>query len=142
MKAHGKKGFSLTEMMVGVLALAILVALVGAVLISSWKSWKQGNEAVQMQRDISLAMLALAREIRSTPVSGVTVGPSSLTCGPDSFTLSGNDLQYNGMMIVRDYVDSFSSVLDTNNGAVQVTLQVSAGYASSELIDATFYSRN
>jgi len=142
-------GFTLVELMMAMLATAILALTVGSLLVFAWKGWRINNESVNMQRDVSLAMKIMAREIRKASIENITDG-NQLTCinatNTVSFTVSDDDLniQVNSdtaWPIVRDCVDSFSTTADTSTGSVVIRLELATGSDDSEII-ATTYSRN
>lgn len=90
-----KSGFTVVELMVAMLATAILSLVAGLMLVYGWMGWHKNFSAVQMQRDTTLAMRVIAKEIRRTPIEKITDG-TSLTCintnGAYTFSTSGGDL--------------------------------------------------
>lgn len=135
-----RSGFSVVEMMAAMLALAILVLTVGLVLISAWTGWTRGKASVQMQRDATVAMRLIAKEVRQTPIENITTG-TSLVCGTNSFTKVGSNLVYKEIDLVDGVVTSFRTRKDVSEGTVQVSLNLDTGSDQSSII-ATFYSRN
>lgn len=127
-------GFSIVELMVAMLATSILALAVGSMLVFGWISWKRNNDSVNMQRDASLAFSMMAKEIRMSNISDVTVG-SSLECSNDhgtiGFVRNGGhlDMLVDGvfrMRLVRDRV-AFFNTAKTTGGLVSITLNVDAG---------------
>ncbi len=141
MKHTKKDGFGLIELLIAILATAMLVIAVGNILVFTWRGWRQSSDAVSMQRDASLALRAIAREIRQTPIGDITTGTDTLSCGTRSFSKSGRVLTYEGIALIDGWVTSFVSSEGTVNGSVDVTLGIGAG-ADRSTIEATFYTRN
>lgn len=151
-KLKSREGFTLVELLVGMLAVGMLSLVVGAMLFFGWKSWRVNNASVEMQRDTSLAMRVIAREIRRTPINQITVG-TSLTCvntnGTYVFSQSGGDLNLQvdsqaAWPLIRNYVDSvngFSTTKTNALGIVSVSLNLTAGddISNNRMV---IYSRN
>ncbi len=66
-----KQGFSLFEMLASILAFSILTLSVGIILVRGWTGWRWSNEAVAMQRDASLALKVVSREIRCSSIDHI-----------------------------------------------------------------------
>lgn len=148
-KMTSNRGFTIIELLVGMLAVGMLSLIIGSMLIFAWKSWHMNNNSVELQRDTSLAMRVIAREIRRTPIEKITVG-SALTCintnGTYTFSQSGGDLNLQvgsdpAWPLVRDYVSSFNTTKTNALGVVSVTLNLSTGSDDSQN-RMIIYSRN
>lgn len=133
-----RSGFSLVELMAGMLAASIVALSVGSILYFSWVSWKRNNDSVNMQRDASLAMRVLAKEIRSSKMSDIETG-SYLKCSNATFNRVGSDLTYKGMKLVAGWCNGFNTRQTPTN--ITVVLNLVAG-GDSSTIEATFYTRN
>ena len=130
-EAFRKRGFTLIELQIGMLASGLLVLSVGLILMYGWISWRESNSIVNMQRDSSLALRALANEIRSSNIADITAG-NPLVCvnanGTTRFAGTGGKLVASGylnMDLVRDGLTSFSSVI--SNDMVVLSLSLTAG---------------
>lgn len=143
-----KFGFSMTELMVAMSATAVLALIVGSMLVAGWRSWTNSNSYVAMQRDASLAVRVIAREIRSS--TNLTIGTSQITCqnafNTVRFVQSGSDLnmEVDGslqMQLIDGVLVSFSPELDASDGSVDLILNMAAGDDSS-IISETVYPRN
>lgn len=66
------KGFTLVELMVSMLAFAVMVLAVGSMLFYGWLGWRRNTESVSMQRDALIAMNVIAREIRNSSINEVS----------------------------------------------------------------------
>ena len=148
MKNKSSSGFTIFEVLVAMLATSILILIVGLMLYVGWLGWRRNSESVNMQRDASLAMRIMAREIRRTPIDEITIG-NSLICantnGTYSFTMSGDDLNLQKdsdpqWALIRDCVSSFSTS-KTNAAGVVVTLNLDTGSDDSNN-KMIIYSRN
>jgi len=99
-------GFTLVELMVAALAFSLLAVAVGSMLVFGWQGWKRSNDLVGMQRDATLAMMMISKEIRNaaydeiTDGSGVSFGGSGI-----SFSESGNQIiRDDGMVVVNGWL--------------------------------------
>lgn len=131
-------GFSLVELMVAMVAVAVMALTVGSVLYYAWVGWSRGRDSVKMQRDVSLAMRMLAKEIRASNPADVEVG-SSLKCSNATFSMSDDRLIYRGMNLIEEGLNDFSSSATPSN--VTVKLSVNIGYDGAT-VNATYYMRN
>ena len=144
-----KSGFTLIELMMTAVAFSILALATGSMLVFGWQGWTRINASVDMQRDASLAMRVMAREVRKSSVANITVG-SSLGCVDPSgsnvtFTVSNGNLEMavGGtffMNLVRGQAVSLSSSI-TNSTGVAITLNLLAGDDVGS-IDSVVYVRN
>lgn len=145
-----KSGFSLVELMMAMLATAILSLVVGLMLFYGWMAWHQNVASVQMQRDATLAMRTIAKEIRRTPMNGITAG-ASLICsnavGRVAISRNGRDLELventsAAFPLIRDAVTYFNTSTNAN-GSVRVALSLDTGNDSSNITtNYIIYSRN
>ena len=151
MKSHeSKSGFTLVELMVVALAFSILALATGSMLVFGWQGWKRMNDSVDMQRDASLAMRVMAREVRKSTIANITVGSGQLGCvNPDGeaigFAVSGGnlDMSVDGtffMHLIRRQSVSLTSEI-TNGVAVVLTLGLDTGNDSGD-IESIIYVRN
>lgn len=142
-------GFTVFELMVSIIAFSIMVAAVGSILVATWQGWANNRRSILMQRDATITMHLIAREIRRTPLLtggfSITVG-DPLTCvntnGTYIFTRSGGDLQMsaNGTIItLAENCTGFDSSI--TNGGVRVDLDLDIGSDSSQNT-IMVYSRN
>jgi prepilin-type N-terminal cleavage/methylation domain-containing protein len=152
MNGTGKKrqsGFSLVELMLAMVATAILSLAVGIMLVYAFRGWRQNTESVQMQRNATLAMRVMAREIRRTPVENISAGSSSLICTNASGTVfirqQGGDLSLQvdterPFILVNDIVATFKTG-SRPDGSVAVRLDLATG-SDISTNSMVIYSRN
>lgn len=133
MSTHTKStGFTVIELMIGMLAMAVMALTVGSMLYFGWLGWRRSNEIVNMQRDASLALRVMAKEIRMSSIDDIIEG-NPLVCenanGTATFTGSGGNLDVSGsisMRLVRGWVGSFNTVKQTDgtNSWIEITLNL------------------
>lgn len=153
MKRDAKKqGFTLVEMMVAIIAGAVLALTVGIILVSAYVSWVHNTDSVKMQNDASLAFMVIGREVRESSLSDITISAdgkrldfaaNSVRPSPVSVSVSGKKIvsSPSGFALVEDWVDSFSA--STSNGLVDVTLRLRGGRRESQTsVSASFVPRN
>jgi len=63
-KNKKNKGFTLVELMAGVIMSAILAITIGMMLYFSYSNWRTNSEAIELQRDATIAMEMISRAIR------------------------------------------------------------------------------
>jgi len=93
-----RKGFSIVELLVGMIAGAILALTAGTIIFYGYLAWRRNSDAVDLQRDGTAAMQMLSRRLREASASDVTVLPERITIqttnAPISFYRDNNDLEY------------------------------------------------
>jgi Tfp pilus assembly protein PilW len=132
MKRRNSAGFTLVELMTGMLGMVIIALAVGSMLVYGWMGWRRMAESIQMQRNSMVALRILERRIRNASladIAGFGVGTTQLTFADDpdfsSTTFSeGSYVQ----------LDDFSAA--TNSlGGVELTFSLST---TSETDDHTY----
>ena len=152
MNSHkSKSGFTLVELMVTAVAFSILALATGSMLVFGWQGWSRINASVDMQRDASLAMHVMTREVRKSSIGDITVGSNQLGCVDPSgtnisFTVSGGNLDMAqnstfSMCLIRGQAVSLTTTKNTANRSVQLTLNLAAGDDPSQIV-STIYVRN
>jgi len=90
------QGFTIVELMVGALAGAVIAITVGTMLFYAYLAWSRHTNAVELQRDGSIAVDMITRKVRQVAVGDVSIGPGLLiisnNVGESQFAESGNDL--------------------------------------------------
>ena len=131
MKSEGTAGFTLVELLIGVVAAAVLALTAGLMLVNTYQGWARGQGVVELERDAALAIQTLAVATRgacytnTTPVTGtdtlvVTVPGNTVR----TFSVQGRSLIYShngGSMIVvsnrlaatKGFVSSYDSAART-----------------------------
>ncbi len=132
-RSVGKNGFSLVEVLIAMLAMSILALTVGILLVYSWKAWRLGNESVQMQRDTTLALKMLTKEIRSCSITNIdTSAANAISFQPQNTSIKriGGNLIHSSpdmgdFVLMRGTATEF--VLDKKTNGVEC-IHVSLGY--------------
>lgn len=99
-------GFTLVELMVAALAFSVLALAVGSMLVFGWRGWKRNNDLVSMQRDATLTITAISKEIRNATFEEITDGAGISFSGSGiSFNESGNKLMRgNSLAVVNGWL--------------------------------------
>ena len=138
-------GFTITELLVAMIASALLALTVGAMLVVGTQSWRRNHAAVELQRDAAVAGDMLRRAVRMSTKNGITLsaGGSRLDIftpgGTNAFYASGSDLVYDPntgttgdeITVVNARLAAFSATV-TNTG-VSVLMQLSSGDENTEV---------
>lgn len=85
----------MVELMAAVLAFSVLMIAMSSMLILGWRSWFGNNERVAMQRDATLAMMMISKDIRNSTYDSITDGVGI------SFDDSGLSYDESGSRLVR-----------------------------------------
>lgn len=64
MKTLAKNGFTFVELLIGMIAAAILALVAGTLLTNSYQGWQRSQAAADMERDAALAIHTLELAIR------------------------------------------------------------------------------
>ena len=112
-----KSGFTLVEMLVALLAAAVLVLTMGSMLWYSFLGLKQAKQAAALQRDMRVSMVALAQMTHSA------TGMSFSTSGVFRYTA-----QYSNRPSAEVYSQSTSNLFfDPNTTAAGDGMQLAYG---------------
>lgn len=130
-----RRGFTLVEVLAGVLAAAILVLVAGTMLYFSYMGWQRNSNQVDLQQDASAAMGVIARYARSAQPGGLSAGSGVLTMASSNGTVriskSGNQLIFdpntaisgNELALIPSRVTSFTPIATTNRVSVTLVMQ-------------------
>ena len=86
MKRRNTAGFTLVELMTGMVGMVIIALAVGSMLVFGWRAWRRTAESIQMQRNSMVALRILERRIRNASldeIAGFGVGTAQLTFADD-----------------------------------------------------------
>jgi prepilin-type N-terminal cleavage/methylation domain-containing protein len=70
------KGFTLVEVLAASVILAVLMVALFLVLGLGQRSWIRGDVNIQLQQEISRALVVMARELKETAPKKVSISPS------------------------------------------------------------------
>lgn len=90
------RGFTVIELMVGILSFSVMVLVVGSMLVFGWQGWARYNQNVAMQRDATLGLTIVSKEIRNASYGDIMDGAGI------SFSKSGISFGESGKNIVRN----------------------------------------
>jgi hypothetical protein len=115
----------LIELMVAVVAAAIVIMTVAVVLIAAFQSWRTNNAYVELRRDASLAVYLISRDIREAGFDDVVPTSVGVVLPAVTYTKSGDTLTSTdfGTIIPRG-VQTFVAVPDDDHDGVSLTLGV------------------
>ena len=127
MRDKNRKGFTLIELMLTIVAASIVILTVALILLLAFQSWRTNNAYADLRRDSSLATYMMARDIREASYDALTDGttltlPSGAVIGETTtYTQSGDTLTVDegsgAMTLIHEYVQNFNSTKQ-NNGVL------------------------
>ena len=132
MKIKVNNGFTIVELLIGIIAAAILALTAGTMLINGYKGWVRSLALADMERDAAVAIHTLDLAVRgaTNAVPGTTLILTMASNGVTRvFSATGaspnkKSLAYNGMTLVNGRLVSFAS---TVTGSVVGVTMVLAG---------------
>ncbi|MFC1763096.1 PilW family protein [Planctomycetota bacterium] len=97
MKIHTQSGFTLVELLIGLVASAIIALGAGTVLLGGHTSWRGSWDRVNLQRDTGLVLTYITHSIRPASTATVTHNGKTLTVSEPNVTsiFSFDDSQKN-----------------------------------------------
>lgn len=154
-----KSGFTLVEMLMAMLAGAILALTVGSMLVSCYVSWRQNTDSVKLQNDASLAMQWIGNEIRKSNIAEIRIdgtpfdpgfsgsridfAANSVRSNATGVAVSGDALvTSDGFELVEDWLDAFVAAFNTD-GSVEIGLRLRGGARNDKTrLVGTYFPRN
>jgi len=129
-----KNGFTVVEIMVALVIGSVIMMVAGTLLYQSYVHWADNVVDVDLQRDATFAMDLMARAVRQSTSSQVTVagGGEALTAGITSFVLNGDGdtiiytpdtTDPNPINLATDRVNTLSFTLNADTVDIQFVLQ-------------------
>ena len=143
MSVHkNEKGFGLAELMVGMVISSILALTAGMMLYSIFLSWHRNKNAIESQRDGTIALYMMSRAIRPATNSSVAASGSTLTIGNKSFYLNASSLWHDPdtgspgdeIEIIRNNVSNLSFVKDSTMHSVAINITLLDGLVLDSVI--------
>jgi Tfp pilus assembly protein PilW len=119
MKTKSRKGLTLIELLIGIIASAIVVFATGILIVRGQTSWNEAWERVNLQRDASYAMLVMSQSIKKAASVSVQVVANSKTLKITDAAGGTTSFSWNsGQDTLRSWVGtgSPSTVIDDVNG--------------------------
>ena len=93
-RAGRQSGFTLLELLVAMLAAAVLALTAAVMLVYAYRAWQANGDAVLAQQEGTLAVDMLSRSLREAAAVDVVILPGRVNIGPASFYAIGADLVY------------------------------------------------
>lgn len=130
-------GFTVVELLVGMLASSILALSVGAVLTYGWQAWTKNRESIAMQRNAMIAIRTIEHRVRNSVQGNVQATTDGLTFtnGVENFLFS--DINFGSDIILL----SGECALSNGAASVSFTLQTGNGEHTAEY-NTIIYPRN
>jgi len=133
-RPRGRRGFTLVELLVTLLASAILALTAGAMLWYGTLGWRRTRDAVNLQRDMAATLDVMTRSVRAGTNLAFATGAVFTARFADRPTArvyaSGSDLVYrpnvsdagNEMTLVQGTLRQFAVAVASNGATVMVVL--------------------
>jgi Tfp pilus assembly protein PilW len=130
-KKQYRKGLTLIELLVTIVAASIVILTVALILIMAFRSWRIDNAYVDLRRDAALAIYLISRDIRESDVTDVTTAMNGILAlkahlpvrDAVTYTKSGNALTSTDFgTIIASGVQAFSNQYSGADDGVYVTL--------------------
>jgi Tfp pilus assembly protein PilW len=141
-----RAGLSLIELLVGLLAAAVLALTAGSMLWYGYLGWHRTGEAVGLQRDSRTAMDVLTRALRSGTNMTFSTGMVFTVWYADkpaaSVYAAGRDLFYqpniaaggNTMKLIAGTLDRFNVGLGSGTSSVLLVVSTSTSSISNRVV--------
>lgn len=145
MKTFGNNGFSLVELMVGMVSAGVLALVFSAVLIFGSKGLWRLNRETEMQRDADVAMRTMDRIGRAASNATWNVGTSMLTLSLTNGTTQtfskptgSSNLLWGTSTLIANRVGTFTNSVTPDGSTVAVTLRLIEGLETLDMQNSIF----
>jgi type IV pilus assembly protein PilW len=139
-------GFTLVELMVGMVVAVIVVAAAFTILTTTSKALRANEQIVDTQQNLRVAMELLTRDIKLAGFGnpGVTVGNCTSAIVPNDQTPTGLDSGPDSVQLLVPVTKAGSSVANrwtlraatTTAGVAQILLQTGGGGAVADMVNS------
>jgi prepilin-type N-terminal cleavage/methylation domain-containing protein len=146
-KSKNKTGFTLIELMVTVVASAIVILTAATVLIMGFQSWRINKAYVEMRRNTALAVYLMARDIRESNITNVTIAAGQLQLAPHppvrnstvTYTKTGSTLSSTdfGVIIPRG-LRTFNAEVNVPGDGVYLTIGMTNSVSGIAMTNRVF----
>lgn len=138
MRTCGNKGFTLVELMVGMVSAGVLALVFSAVLFYGYKGWTRLRAEAAMQADANVAMRTMDRIGRAATNATWSANTLSLsqTNGLNvQFSQTGSSLMQNGSPLIASRVCAFVCAVTNiaSRKTVLVTVRFAEGSETNEM---------
>jgi Tfp pilus assembly protein PilW len=138
MKYTKMAGFTIMELMVGILAMAIIALAVGSMLVYGWNGWRRNMESIEMQRNAMVAMHVLEQRIRNAAMDDIGGFGSQTLTFTDDPNFSASEFSEGSFVKLEAFT---ADTNDLGGVEVDVTLSTVSGADENEY-SITVYPRN
>jgi type II secretory pathway pseudopilin PulG len=113
-RLESKNGFTVIELIVGMIAASMLAVIMSVVLFYGYTAWNRNSSFLELQRDATLAMQTLSKSLRQATATGVDLTqPGQIVVSNLNTTTLTSFYQQGGNLICNPAV---------NNGGVPFSL--------------------
>ena len=153
-KRRRQSGFTLVELMVGIIVGLILALTLGTMLYYIFVAWRSNSDQVELQRDATFAMDMISRAIRPASNFQISIPSSStLNIGTTSFYLGGtgsNSLYYDPdttaagdeTELIQQRVTNLQFIDNTPEKSITINISLAEGGETLVISQATIGYRN
>ena len=135
-----KNGFSMVELLMGMLVSSVLALVVGTTLVFTYKAWIANNLSVQSQDDYMIALELIGEAVRESRLSDIRIGGQSFAdntaASGEELTLLANAVRPTGITVRKEgdrlvvLPEGYALV---NAGVVNVRFEFDADYNTVEV---------
>ena len=135
-------GFTIIELMVSMIAFAILALAVGSMLYFGWLGWRRNTDSVAMQRDAMIAMRVVEHRIRNASLDAAS--PLAVNWSASQLTFASEDDFSSSEVAIDSWValNSFNIEQDTVGGIIVGFELSTASGTDGNSYEMTVYPRN
>ena len=158
-----KQGFTIVELMVGMLVSAMLALVVGTTLVFTYKAWVANNISVKSQNDYTISLELIGKAVRESRLSDIRISGKSYaddsTASGDELVLLANDVrpaditvrktgdrlvvQPSGLVLVEEGLVNVDFEFDPKYNTVEVAVQIARpGQLHNTTVFNTYSPRN
>ena len=129
-----KSGFTLVELLIAIVASAIIALTAGTMIFFFFKAWRVENAAVEVQRDGTVTTEFLARKLRAASLDNILISSQQIdilgTSGTNRFYVSENDFLFDPnpaaagdeIVLVSGQLTSFTPAKNSQNISYQLVI--------------------
>jgi prepilin-type N-terminal cleavage/methylation domain-containing protein len=136
-KKKSSQGFTVIELLMGMLASSILALTVGLVIYYGWQGWLRNVESVSMQRDAMIAMRVIEKKIRNAADGSISWSVGTLKVSNNTVYVS-SQINPNSDVVVQSF-----NISTNAEGGVEIGFGLqTASSTDSESFKTVIYPRN
>lgn len=124
MNTKRQYGFTLVELLLGIVAAAILALTAGAILVNGYRGWQRAQRMAEVRRDTTVALRALDWTLRPAGYVSITNAAGAVELRYRRPDLSWGVVRQSGSTLERDGAGVVSTLLNPGGFAASVTGKV------------------